>query len=300
LTAEELKERIARMQEAMRRDESLMAEMKANGERQRSLTDPDARLMKTAKGTAVCYNVQTAVDSKHKLIVDVEVTNEAADQALLPQMARRAKHGLGVEELNVVADGGYFSNEAIKICEDENITAYVPIRDAKDAEQRGLFSRELFKYDEERDLYVCPQGAEMTPQSKGITNSARSRWEFFLYSTKQCSDCPMRRQCTRSKTGRKIRRWVHHAVLDRLKARLAENPDIARRRKALVEHPFGTIKVAMGHERLLMKGLKNVATEIKLTVLCYNFKRVISILGLETLIKTLKSQNLQKMEAQPA
>jgi transposase len=247
--------------------------------------------MKTAKGSGVCYNIQTAVDSKHKLIVDVEVTNEPSDQPLLPKMARKAKEGLGVDGLIVVADGGYFSNEALKTCEDENIIAYVPIVDTEAAEKRGCRSKKLFIYDEVRDLYLCPQGAELKPTSKGTRRSSRSSWEFFLYTTPACGTCPAKAQCTKSKTGRKIRRWVHHAVLDRLQKRLDANPGILRQRKALVEHPFGTIKVAMNHERLLMKGLVNVTAEIKLTVLSYNFKRVLSILGLETMMQTLKAQN---------
>lgn len=297
LTSEELKSRIARMEDEIRRHQELMTEMKAKGETQVSLTDADARLMKTSKGMGVCYNVQTAVDSLHKLIVDVEVTNEAADQSLLPAMARRAKEALGAEELNVVADGGYFSNDAIKACEDDNITAYVPIREAEDAEKRGLFSRKLFKYDESRDLFICPQGAEMTPRSKGTKKSRRSSWEFFLYSTRACGSCPVRFQCTRSKTGRKIRRWRHHAVLDRLKTRLENTPDILGKRKTLVEHPFGTMKVSMGHERLLLKGRVNVTAEIKLTVLGYNFKRVISVLGIENMIEMLKTRTLELTKA---
>lgn len=298
LTADELKNKIVQLEVHLKEHEHLLAEMKESGEKQRSLTDPDARLMKTAKGTHVCYNVQTAVDSKHKLIVEVEVTNEAADQTLLAEMARKAKHGLGLQELTVVADGGYFSNDALKACEDENITAYVPIREAQDAERKGLFSRKRFKYDEARDLYVCPEQAEMTPTSKGVKKSPRTSWEFLLYTTRACAGCPVRSQCTSSKTGRTIRRWVHHAVLDRLQARLDENPDIIRKRKALVEHPFGTIKIAMGHERLLTKGIANVATEIKLTVLGYNFKRVLSILGLETLIAMIKSREFDVQRAQ--
>lgn len=152
MTAEELKSRIDGLGESLKRNKEVLAQMEASGERQLSLTDADARLMKTAKGTEVCYNVQAMVDAKHKLIVDVEVTNEAADQVLLPVMAQRAKEELGIEELTVVADGGYFSHEAIKACEDENITAFVPIREGKDAERRGLISREEFKYDEERSV----------------------------------------------------------------------------------------------------------------------------------------------------
>jgi transposase len=291
LTAAELKKKIALM-DKLRRDEELMAEMKEKGESQRSFTDPDARLMKTSKGMDVCYNVQTVVDSKHKLIVEVEVTNEGTDDALLTAMARKAKKGLGVKKLKVVADGGYFSNEALKACEKARITTYLPMEESKDAERKGLFSKTLFKYDKKRDVYICPEGAEMTPRSKGTRKTQRTNWEFFLYSTNQCTGCPVREQCTTSKTGRKIRRWVDHAVLERLKKRLKRHPEMMRLRKTLVEHPFGTMKVGMGHERLLLKGIENVATEIKLTVLSYNFKRVISILGIETMIKMLETKNL--------
>ena len=291
LTAEELKRKIAGIGGYLKEHEELLEEMKENGEKQRSLTDPDARLMKTSKGMDVCYNIQTAVDSKHKLIVEVEVTNEAGDQELLPQMARAAKEGLNVEELEVVADGGYYGCEAIKTCEDENITVYVPVRESKDAELRGVFPLTRFEYDEERDLYKCPAGAELKPVSRGVKKARYSK-EFLIYASSACRGCPLRCQCTRSKYGRKIKRWVHHAVLDRLKARLRENPEIMRRRKALVEHPFGTIKVAMNHDRLLLKGLGNVGTEIKLTVLSYNFKRVMNIIGISAMIEMLKSGHL--------
>lgn len=291
LTAEDLRQKIGSIGESLRQHEELLDEMKENGEKQRSLTDPDARLMKTSKGMDVCYNIQTAVDSLHKLIVAVEVTNEAGDQQLLPEMAKAAKEGLNVEELTVVADGGYFGCEAVKACEDENITAYVPVRESRDAEVRGVFPLKRFAYDEERDLYKCPTGAELTVVSRSMKKARYSK-EYLVYGSSECRSCPLKAQCTRSKTGRKIKRWVHHAVLDRLKARLEENPEIIRRRKALVEHPFGTIKAGMGHDRLLMKGLRNVGTEMKLTVLSYNFKRVMSILGTATMIEMLKPGNL--------
>ncbi len=290
LTAAELKQKIASIGEYLKQHEELLQEMKASGEKQRSLTDPEARLMKTAKGMDVCYNVQLAVDSKHKLIVAEEVTNHGADQELLPRVAQAAKAELGVEELTVVADGGYFGSEAIKACEDEKITAYVPVPELGDAQRRrGLFPREEFAYDPSRDVYVCPQGAELTVMSR-TSRKARYQKEFRIYATKQCQGCPLRAQCTTSKYGRTIKRWVHHEVLERLQERMRGHPEMMARRKALSEHPFGTIKVAMGHEQLLLKGLKHVATEIKLTVLSYNLKRVISILGVATLIEKLKLQ----------
>jgi transposase len=289
LTATELKQKIATIGEYLQQHEKLLAGMKESGEKQRSLTDPEARLMKTAKGMDVCYNVQLAVDSKNKLIASVAVTNEVTDQELLAEMAQQTKAELEVEELTVVADGGYFGGEVIKACEDEKITAYVPVPKLGNAKRRGLFAREEFVYDADRDVYVCPQGAELTVMSR-TSRKARYHKEFRVYATKECQGCPLRAQCTTSKYGRKIKRWVHHAVLDRLQERIRARPEIFQQRKALSEHPFGTIKVAMNHERLLLKGLKHVATEIKLTVLSYNLKRVISILGVATLIQKLKLQ----------
>ncbi|MGH9929558.1 MAG: IS1182 family transposase [Pyrinomonadaceae bacterium] len=291
LTVAELKQKIATIGDYLKQHEELLGELKESGEKQRSLTDPEARLMKTAKGMDVCYNVQTAVDSKHKLIVAVAVTNEVTDQELLAEMAQQAKAGLAVEELTVVADGGYFGCEVIKACEDERITAYVPVPELGDAKRRGLFTREQFEYDESRDTYVCPAKAELTVMSRTM-RKARHNKEFRVYATKQCQGCPLRAQCTTSKYGRRIKRWVHQEVLTRLQARLRAHPEMLQRRKALVEHPFGTIKVAMNHERLLLKGLKHVATEIKLTVLSYNLKRVMSILSVATMIEKLKPQTV--------
>jgi hypothetical protein len=239
----------------------------------------------------VCYNVQLAVDSKHKLIASVAVTNEVTDQQLLAEVAQQTKAELEVAELTVVADGGYFGSEVIKVCEDEKITAYVPVPELGNAQRRGLFTREQFVYDADRDLYVCPQGAELTVMSR-TSRKARYHKEFRIYATKQCQGCPLRTQCTTSKYGRRLKRWVHHEVLERLQARMRGHPEMLTLRKALSEHPFGTIKVAMNHERLLLKGLKHVATEIKLTVLSYNLKRVISILGVATMIEKLKLQTV--------
>lgn len=289
LTAAELRQKIATIGEYLEQHEELQTELKESGEKQRSLTDPESRLMKTAKGMAVCYNVQVAVDSKHKLIASVAVTNEVTDQELLAEMAQQAKAELEVAELTVVTDGGYFGCEVVKACEDNQITVYLPVPELGAAKRRGLFTRAEFAYDASRDVYVCPQGATLTVMSRTRTKARRHK-EFRIYATKQCQGCPLRAQCTTSKYGRRIKRWVHQEVLERLQARMRAHPEMMARRKALVEHPFGTIKVAMNHERLLLKGLKQVATEIKLTVLSYNLKRVISILGVKTLIEKLQLQ----------
>lgn len=192
LTAAELKQKIATIGEYLQQHEELLPEMKESGEKQRSLTDPEARLMKTAKGMDVCYNVQLAVDSKHKLIATVVVTNEVTDQELLAAVAQQTKAELAVEQLTVVADGGYFGCEVIKACEDEKITAYVPVPELGNAQRRGLFTRAEFAYDADRDVYVCPQGAELTVMSR-TSKKARYQKEFRVYAHQAVSGLPAAR-----------------------------------------------------------------------------------------------------------
>jgi transposase len=291
LTAEELKAKIATIGEFVKTQTTRLERMKEEGVTQESETDPEARLMKSAKGSSVAYNVQTVVDAKHKLIVGVEVTNEVSDRTQLTKMARKAKEDLGVEELTVLADGGYYTSEAIKACEEENITTYVPIVDReKQQEDKGLFKRSRFKYDEEKDVYICPNGAELKKTGKTTEQVAEGPKTYFVYGTKECAECPLRNRCTTSvKGGRRIKRWEHEEVNDRLRQRLDENPEMYSERKKLSEHPFGTMKVSMGHENLLMKGKKKVGTEINLTVLSYNLKRVLNILGIESVIAMFKT-----------
>lgn len=289
LTAEDLKAKIATIGDFVREQEERLERMRAEGVPQESETDPDARLMKRPGGTSVAYNVQTVVDEKHKLIVGVEVTNEVSDRTLLTAMARKAKEDLGVEELTVLADAGYYTSEAIKSCEEENITAYVPVVDREKQDEEGLFPRSRFRYDGEKDVYVCPRGEELRMVGQTRETVAEGKKTYLIYGTPACADCPLKSKCTKAAKGRKIKRWEHEEVTDRLRERLGSQPDVMRRRKAMVEHPFGTIKVGMGHERLLMKGKHNVGTEIGLTVLSYNLKRALSIFGVEALVAMFKS-----------
>lgn len=289
-TAEELKEKIATIGEFIEKQEKHLEQMKRDGVKQESETDPDSRLMKTQKGTSMAYNVQSVVDDKHKLIVGVKVTNEVSDRTLLTEMVRQAKEELGVEKLTVIADGGYYASEAIKTCEEENITTYVPItKTEQDEDKSGRFKRERFVYDEEKNVYVCPQGEELRKIGTTTRPVRGGKKLLFVYGTKACANCPLKNRCTTSKYGRRLKRWAHEDVTDRLRDRLEENPEMLRKRKGLVEHPFGTIKVGMGHERLLMKGKPRVGTELNLTVLGYNLKRVMSILGIDKMIELLET-----------
>ncbi len=287
LSAAQLQEKIAGLERYLAKHEELERQLEASGESQVSLTDPDAKLMKTAKGSEVSYNVQTVVDSKHKLIVAYEVTNERNDLGQLAVMAQQAQEALQVEELTVLADGGYYEGNALKECEEAGVTTYVPQPESREARRRGIFDRKQFRYDQERDLYVCPQGEELRFRS---VKHERNK-QFKVYKTKACAACPLRAQCTTSKYGRKLVRWVDQEVIDRLQARNRGRPELLKLRKTLAEHPFGTIKWGMDQGFFLLKGIRKVTTEFGLTVLSYNLKRVLNILGVEQMISLLANAN---------
>jgi transposase len=285
LSAAELREKLQRLQEKLASHEELLRKMKEQKLSQISLTDEDARLMKTSKGSAVSYNVQTVIDSKHKLIVTYEVTNDGNDLGQLANMAVQGKQALGVAELTVLSDGGYFDGEKIKECEATGITTYLPLPQSGAATSKGLFPASQFTYDAERDLYVCPQGEELTFRGKGKGSNKK---EYRLYRTAACTACALRAQCTQAKRGRQLRRWVHEEILERLKQRIRAHPELLKARKGLAEHPFGTVKLEMDQGYFLLKGMKKVTTEFSLTVLSYNFKRVLNICGVESMIRSLK------------
>jgi hypothetical protein len=285
LSVEELREKLSKIKEKLANHERLQETLKETGESQVSLTDKDARLMKTSKGSEVSYNVQTVVDSKHKLIAAYEVTNEGNDLGQLANMGKKGKEALGSEELTVLADGGYFDGDTIKECEEAGITAYLPVPQSGAAKRRRLFEAEQFIYDQQRDLFVCPQGEELT--FRGMEKGSNKK-EYRIYRTSACQGCSLRAQCTTSRLGRKLRRWVNEAVLERLKERIRGQPELLRERKKLAEHPFGTIKRAMDQGYFLLKGIKKVTIETSLTILGYNMKRVINIMGVEKMINSMK------------
>ena len=285
LSGTQLREKLSKLKERLARHEQLQEGLKKSGESQVSLTDGDARLMKTSKGSDVCYNVQTVVDSKNKLIAAYEVTNDGNDLGQLANMAKQGQEALGVKAVTVLADGGYFDGNTIKECEEAGITTYLPLPHSKKAASREMFAAEKFTYDEQQDSYVCPQGEELTFRNK---EKARNK-EYRIYRTSACGTCPLRAQCTTSKKGRKLRRWVEQAVLERLKERIRGQPELLKERKKLAEHPFGTIKRAMDQGYFLMRGKKKVTTETSLTVLSYNLKRVINILGVKKMLMAMQA-----------
>ena len=282
--SQRLEDKIAAMRKEMARLKKLEARMLNAPDKQVSLTDPDARSMKTRGNGIVGYNVQTAVDTKHHIIVAHEVTNQGSDRRQMANMAKQAKSALAVKELRVVADRGYYRGEEILGCDKANIKTYLPKPKTSPNRAKGQFDRDAFHYIAADDEYECPAGLRlvrhMTVQQQGKT--------IHAYWTSKCRRCPIKSQCT-SGVHRKITRWEHEAVVEAAQARLDRNPDMMRIRRATVEHPFGTLKAWMGSTHFLTKTLDRVSTEMSLHVLAYNMKRMMNILGTKPLIEAIRA-----------
>lgn len=257
---------------------------------QRSRTDPDARLLTKRGATVAGYNVQVAVDEKHKLIVASEVVNDGNDTGQLHLMAKAAKEAIKAETLQALADVGYFSSTALKSCEEDGIVAYVPQPERGGRlNSEGRFGRQAFTYEAETDVYRCPAG-EALRRSETLKRNG-DRMEIRYTSRKPaCDACPLRLRCiTDKQPTRTIHRWEHEDVLDRHRERMKSAAGLMRRRSGLVEHPFGTLKCRAGYRHFLVRGFNKVRGEWSLMALGYNFTRVLSILGLEALTRLLRS-----------
>jgi transposase len=280
---EDIGAKVASLMAKRLRAQADLDQLEATGETQLSLTDPDARhLVKNGQGVAG-YNVQVVVDDKHKLIVASEVVNDSSDVGQLHAMAKAAKDALEAKTLQVLADEGYYSSLELKACEVDGIKAYVPVPEGNGRlEKEGRFSLKDFSYDPAGDVYRCPAGELLRPM-EGRWQNASGRFEIrYASSRKVCGTCQLKTHCLSPKAvQRTIGRWEHEDVLERHRARMEDAGELMRRRSAIVEHPFGTLKCRAGYRHFLLRGFDKVRGEWSLMALCYNFTRVLNILGFE-------------------
>ena len=279
---ERLQGKIAALKIKMQELKEVEVRLNETPDKQISLTDPDARSMKTRGTGIVGYNVQTAVDTKHHLIVAHEVTNDGSDRSQLSPMAKQAQAAMGVKELSAVADRGYFKSEEIQACHEAGITVFVPKVVTSGATAAGRFGREDFIYDNATNEYQCPAGDRLIWRYSSIEKGLK----MDCYWSSNCQSCSLKKDCTPSEQ-RRVKRWEHEAVLDAMQSRLDQAPEMMRIRKQTVEHPFGTLKAWMGSTHFLTKTLPRVSTEMSLHVLAYNMKRVIKILGSKALMEAM-------------
>ena len=280
----DLAQKIAALRERQARLETHRKALQESGDAQLSLTDPDARAMHSGTGVGVGYNVQIAVDTKHKLIAEQQVHSQVSDLGLLAETARAARTSLGVERIEAVADKGYFKVEDIAGCEAAGITPYVPKPRRSPARRRGRFPKERFRYDAGTDTYACPNGQQLKPL---YLSRVRDTTLTHYANRGACRGCALKVQCT-SNSYRSIGRYADEAVLDRMAERLADRPGVLHRRRESVEHPFGSIKHWMGYGGFLMRRLENVRGEFSLTALAYNIRRATTLVGIPELIAAVR------------
>jgi len=279
-----LQDKVVLLKEHLEKLKAIETQLQEAPDKQISLIDPDARSMATSgRGTGmVGYNVQTAVDTKHHLIVAHEVTNVGHDRHQLANMAKQAKTAMGVDELNVVADRGYFDSEEILKCQEAGIVPIVPKCITSGAQADGRFGKADFIYSAEKNEYRCPAGQSLIWRSSRVERGLN----LHRYWSSHCGQCEIKAQCTPS-TERRVSRWEHEAILEAMQLRLDQAPDSMRIRRQTVEHPFGTLKAWIGSTHFLTKTLKRVSTEMSLHVLAYNLKRVMKILGTTALMEAM-------------
>ena len=249
-----------------------------------SLTDPDARAMATRAQHSghVGYNVQSVVDAETHLIVAHEVTNQGHDRDLLTKMALQAKVALQRDDMQILADKGYFSALEILACHKAGITATVPRSDTSGARSKGHFVKADFAYDHDADVYRCPAGQALTHR----TTTEQQGLQMRRYWMNACKACALKSRCT---TGheRRVSRWEHEHLVEASNDRRRSPAAPMSVRRATVEHPFGTIKSWTGPCHFLTRRLCGVGTEMALNVLAYNIKRIIALVGVKRLMAAI-------------
>ena len=280
-----LAEKIAALQKRRGEYAAVAARMERTGETQVSLTDPDSRAMATYPKVGVGYNAQVAVDAKHRLIVEREVTNAGSDLGQLAPTAIPAKEALGVETIQATADRGYFQGEDIAACAAAGITAFVPkpLGRTRGGGEQGPLRQGGVHLRRDPGRVPLPQPRDLVPaRTHRVKDGHRV---VVYYHEAACKRCPIRARCTSAKRRRQIVRWEREDVLDAMAARLTANPRMSRQRRNTVGHPFGTIKHAMNQGHFLMKGLRQVRAEFSLRALAYNLLRVMHIVGVKALVE---------------
>lgn len=293
---EKVQQELKKLQQRKEKYQLLEQQLRQSGEDQISTTDPDSRALILHRNIVeVSYNTQTVVDDKHNLLVHVEATNKN-DRNALHDAVTQAKTNLEVtkeDAVTVLADKGYHNGRELHQCAQDNVITLVAYKEHVDGNENGpepAYYVEQFYYDKQKDSYRCPEGKILT--SSGSWHHKKrenSPYQFKKYRTPACKDCPVKQHCTGRKGGREIERSEYQDSVDANNERIQQQSDLYKRRQAIVEHPFGTIKRAWGYSYTLLKGLKKVDGEMNLIGLIYNLRRVINIIGFQMMMEALNN-----------
>ena len=261
-------------------------QLKESGEAQVSTSDPDSRQMIVRNNiTEVAYNVQASVDAKNKLPIDYKVTNNN-DSKAMGNMLQRAKSILRTNEFTALYDKGYHTGSEFKIAQDMQIETLVAIPNQTVHAPDPAYNAEKFTYIPEGDYYICPQGQHLTTTGKWHKASA---YRFKRYATRACKSCSVKKQCSKATYGKGIHRSEYHEYIQHNKEQVELNKALYKRRQAIVEHPFGTIKRQWGFSYIMTKkGTGRASADVGFMMTAYNLRRIFNILGAERLREYLE------------
>ncbi len=295
LKKEKITQGLAKLKERTIKYDTLQQQLNNTDDKQISTTDTDSRSILITKAIVeVAYNTQNAVDDKHNLVVHTQATN-SNDGKALHKAATQAKENLQLKKedcIMVLADKGYHTGAELLQCQQENMITHVAYKEQPSVKHiANEFLAESFNYDQLTDSYTCPAGAVLTTlgtwhNKKGEAHETSYR--FKTYRTDACKTCPLKNQCTKLPK-RIIQRSEYQDAVDTNDNNIKQNPHYYKRRQAIVEHPFGTIKRHFGFTHTLLKGLQKVNGEMNLIMFCYNFLRTKNILGFDKMLETIKN-----------
>jgi len=263
-------------------------QLKESGESQVSTSDPDSRQMIVRNNiTEVAYNVQTTVDAKNNLLIDYKVTN-SNDSKAMGNMLQRAKSILHTNQFTALYDKGYHTGSEFKIAHDLNIDTLVAIPSVTTQAPNQAYNAENFTYNPEGDYYICPQNQHLTTTGKW---HKAAYYYFKRYVTKACTSCPVKDQCTKATYGKAIQRSEYQEYIQHNKKRVEQNKTLYKRRQAIVEHPYGTIKRQWGFSYIMTKrSSKRASADVGFMMTAYNLRRIINILGLDSFRRYLENR----------
>ena len=271
--------------------QELEEQLVESGEKQLSTTDADARALILHRDIVeVCYAAQVVADERHKLLIHYETTNEN-DAHALHRVARGGQTALGVQQIDTLADKGYHTGSELAACATDQIRTYVAPPQPSSSKPTPGYRMVDFEYVEQGDYYRCPEGQILQTNGRYYSKGTAD-YQVKHYKTKACTDCPARSLCTQNKLGRLIERSQYQGAIDANRKRVEANKTYYRKRQAIIEHPFGTIKRAWGYTYTLLKGKQKVDGELGLIFFCYNLRRSVSILGVPLLLEHLTKQLL--------
>jgi len=281
-------DKIKELAERKKQYEGYVKKLEAKGENEISLVDPDARLMGNNRGGVdVAYNIQSAVDGQHDLIIAFDVSLNPSDQNQLNSMVKKVRYKgrLTKKSFTVLADKGYYNGADLLRLKRQKVTAIVSRQNpSAPVGQPEKFHTENFTYDPKTDSCTCPMGQVLQVHNK---KSAKRR-NFFNKTA--CADCPHRKECTKDDNlYRTVTRNEYSKIYEEADKRFLANKELYKRRQQIVEHPFGTIKHTMHGGYFLLRTRRKVRSEVALLFLGYDLKRVLKILGFKEFMRRLES-----------